>query len=108
VSQICLCGAHFLINFESENKAMIPVPLNAPELLDREFLTVRAKLLEVAASLDRVQRGEGSVEDDPRMRQLRQALHILATADGNYAEQFQMAFSIPYRENWREEYGVGS
>jgi hypothetical protein len=86
---------------------MIPIPLNASEILDREFLPLRAKLLEVAAAMDRIGRGEGSVQDDLRMRQIRQALQVLATADGNFAEQFQMVFSIPYNENWREEYGVG-
>jgi hypothetical protein len=85
---------------------MIPIVQKAPEILDREFLPLRARLLEVAATMDRVRRGEGSVDDDPRMRQIRSALHLLATADGDFAEQFQMMFSIPYSENWREELGI--
>ena len=36
-------------------------------LLDREFLEIRAKVLEVAACLDRLDRAPGTVEHDPRM-----------------------------------------
>jgi hypothetical protein len=86
---------------------MMPIHQGAPEILDREFLPLRAKLLEVAAAMDRIRRGEGSVDDDPRMQQIRQALQLLATADGNLAEQFQMVFSIPYDEHWRDELGIG-
>jgi hypothetical protein len=85
---------------------MIPNVQSAPEILDREFLTMRAKLLEVAATLDRIRRGDGSADDDPRMQQIRTSLHMLATADGDFAEQFQMIFSIPYSETWREELGI--
>ena len=43
----------------------MPIPLDAPEVLQREFLEIRARLLQVAASLDRLGRAEGSVADDP-------------------------------------------
>jgi hypothetical protein len=38
-----------------------PIPLDAPEVLNREFLEVRAKILEIAAVLDRIDRAEGAV-----------------------------------------------
>jgi hypothetical protein len=85
---------------------MIPIPMNAQEILDREFLQVRSKLLEVAASLDRMERAEGDVRNDLRLQQLRSALGLMASGEGDYAEQFQMLFSLPYNENWREQYGV--
>ena len=85
---------------------MVPNRLDAAETLDREFLAMRAKLLEVAASLDRIARAEGAVDDDPRMKQVRAALSLLASGEGDYAERFQMAFSLPYDENWREQYGI--
>jgi hypothetical protein len=65
---------------------------------------MRGKLLEVAAALDRVARAEGSVDDDPRMRQIRQSLQVLCAqepVDGR-AEQVQMAFSLDYDPRWRE------
>ena len=32
----------------------MPIPLDAPEVLNREFLEVRARLLHLAAALDRL------------------------------------------------------
>jgi len=85
---------------------MTAIPLSAGEMLDQEFPTVRAKLLEVAAALDRIARAKGSVDDDPRMTQTRQGLRLLADAKRDRAEQFQMIFSLPYNEQWREQYGI--
>ncbi len=84
----------------------MPIPLDAPEVLEREFHRVRATLLEVAASLDRVTRAAGDVSDDLRLKQLRQALEMLASADGNRAEQFQMIFSEPLSENWQSDFDM--
>lgn len=81
-------------------------PVDATDMLAREFLIVRARLLEVAASLDRVTRSEGSVDDDPLMKQICQALHLIADAKSDRAEQFQMLFSLPYDERWRQEYDI--
>ncbi len=85
---------------------MIPSPKTAAEILDHEFLQVRAKLLDVAATLDRLERADGDVEDDQRLKQLRSGIGLLAGGEGDYAERFQLLFSLPYSENWREEYGV--
>jgi len=77
-------------------------PRNAVEVLNREFLSLREKLIEVAAGLDRIGRA-GGVCDDPRVDQIRRSLELLAqpreTADR--AEQVQLIFSLPYNPNWR-------
>ncbi|REK19076.1 MAG: hypothetical protein DWQ37_02635 [Planctomycetota bacterium] len=78
----------------------MPIPLDAPEVLDREFLEIRARLLQVAASLDRIERAEGAVDDDPRLMKIRQALEILAGGDEQRAEKIQLLFSRPYEANW--------
>jgi hypothetical protein len=44
---------------------MLPTCRTAQEVLGQEFLTVRARLLEVAAAVDPIERGAGSVGDDP-------------------------------------------
>lgn len=72
------------------------------ELLDREFLPTRAKILEIAASLDRVSRAEEGAADDPRLAQLRQAIELVLKNDDNRAEQVQLLFSRAYDKNWRE------
>lgn len=81
-------------------------PLEAPEILNRVFLEVRARLLEVAASLDRLDRAEGSVEDDPRLARIRQALAVLEGRQPDRAEQIQRLFSLPYDEDWRDTYAI--
>jgi len=86
------------------------IPLDAPEILNREFLQVRAKLLEVAASLDRLERAEGQVSDDPRLAQVYEGLAALAHASGgegdSRAERIQMIFSLPYQPDWKQEFGL--
>ena len=36
------------------------------EALDREFLSFRAKLIDLAAALDRIDRSKGTPDEDPR------------------------------------------
>lgn len=84
----------------------MPPSLIATEILDREFLTTRSRLIDLAAALDRLDRANGSVADDPRMEQIRRSLEILAGEAADRAEQLQRLFSLPYREGWREEYGL--
>ena len=81
-------------------------PFDASELLNREFLEIRARLLQVAASLDRISRAEGTVAGDPRMEKLARALSVLQTADSDRAEQIQLIFSRTYDQNWPEIFGV--
>ena len=76
--------------------------MNADEILDREFLEIRAKLLEVAAALDRLDRAEGSVESDTRMQLLHTALKLNAAPQygPSRAEEMQMLFSRQYDPEW--------
>lgn len=83
----------------------MPVMPNAREVLEREFLLIRAKILEIGASLDRIDRAEGSAADDRRTSQIRQALEVLQSSDPNRAEQIQMVFSLPFDEDWQESFG---
>lgn len=78
----------------------------ALDVFNREFLTIRRRLIDLAAALDRVGRADGQVTDDPRWRQLQQAIELIASPEGNRAERVQMTFSLPYAENWRREYGM--
>lgn len=87
----------------------MPNPLDAPDVLDRVFLDLRARLLEAAAMLDRLERAEGSVESDPRVLKIRQALAALHERPaGDLAEHLQLLFSIPYDENWRAAYTLNN
>ena len=80
--------------------------LDAPEILNRVYLDIRAKLLEVGASLDRLDRAEGSVQDDPRLQRIRQALAILAADQSDRAEKIQLLCSLPFETGWRKSLAV--
>ena len=87
----------------------MPNRLTAIDILDREFLTIRGKLLEVAAALDRIDRGQGAVADDARLEKVRETLSIMGgqpsdrPAKTSRAEQLQLIFSLPYEPDWRKK-----
>ena len=82
------------------------IPLVAAEVLNREFLEIRAKLLEVASALDRLDRAEGNVALDPRLAGIHKALSVLDDCGEGRAERIQLIFSRAFDENWREALGV--
>ena len=84
------------------------IPISAPEVLNREFLEIRARILQIAASLDRMSRADGAVTDDPRYVNLKRALSIVQSAEPNRAEQIQLLFSRTYDEHWRKNLGVAA
>ena len=84
----------------------MPISIAATDVLDREFLGIRARLIDVAAALDRTTRAEGDVGNDPRLERVRQTLEILRTDAPDRAEKLQMVFSLPYREDWKADYGL--
>ena len=71
------------------------------DILEREFLPTRAKVLEIAATLDRISRSAEAM-DDPRLERLEEAIKLLLEPSENRAEQVQLLFSRLYDENWRE------
>jgi hypothetical protein len=81
-------------------------PRSSCEVLDREFLPARAKILEIASSLDRIGRADDGTEDDPRWSQLHAALRLLLEDHEERAEQVQLLFSRPYDSDWRNALGV--
>ncbi len=80
----------------------MPTPMSAAEVLEREFLAIRCRLIELAATLDRIDRADGSVAADPRWLQMRRSLDMLATSAaahaGGRAEGVEMIFSLPYEK----------
>ncbi|MGN6545236.1 MAG: hypothetical protein ACTHK7_09330 [Aureliella sp.] len=78
----------------------------AEQILRQEYLLARAKILELAATLDRIERASGNVDDDPQMQLLRRGFQILTGEDGDRAKQVQMLFSRPFADDWRKTLGV--
>lgn len=79
-------------------------PLPAPRVLEQFFLEARCRLLDLAAILDRVGRGEGAADvgPDPRLERIEQALHVLLGDEGARAERIQQIFSLDYDPNWKK------
>jgi len=82
--------------------------MNAPQILDRQFLETRAKILQIAADLDRLDRAEGPIDGDPRAAQLREGLEALLAEGPGRAERVQMIFSRQYDPEWKEAFGVSA
>jgi hypothetical protein len=74
-------------------------PLSAAQALDAHYLEARARLLDLAAILDRIDRG-GPV-DDPRYDRLRAGLNLLLESKPTRAELVQELFSLPYDPSWK-------
>ena len=74
------------------------------EVFEQVFLPIRAKLLEVAAALDRVDRAGGSAAAEPRRTQIQAAIQVLLRTEGDRAEQLQLIFSRPYEDGWRQKF----
>jgi hypothetical protein len=80
----------------------MPTTLTTAKLLDREFLSIRSKLIDLAASLDRIQHAPGPAAADPRIDKIAGAVRILAGQTPNRTEQIQILFSLPYDEHWQK------
>lgn len=79
------------------------IPMSASDVLDREFLEMRAKCLELAASFDRLDRANGAV-NDARMDQLRKALEIVNQPKSGRAAEIQRLFSLAYDPDWQQTF----
>lgn len=77
-------------------------PMPAAAVLEREYLELRAKILQLAASLDRLDRGAGHVADDPRLQKIQAGIDILKESESGRAERLQLLFSRPYDPQWDE------
>lgn len=75
----------------------------AAETLEREFLEIRYRLLDIAAAFDRIDRGDTrhAARSDLRMAQLHDALRILVDGGPDRVERVQMVFSETYDQTWR-------
>ncbi|GIW90976.1 MAG: hypothetical protein KatS3mg109_1408 [Pirellulaceae bacterium] len=74
------------------------------KVLDREFLELRATLLNLAAALDRVSRAHEAEEQDPRWEKIQRSLRVLLEDRDDRAEQVQLIFSRTYDPDWRRAF----
>jgi hypothetical protein len=80
-------------------------PLPANRALEQYFLEARSKLLDIAAILDRINRGHkaGAIPaDDARIEKILEALEVLHDQSGGRAERIQQIFSLEYDAAWEK------
>lgn len=80
-------------------------PLPAGKALDTFFLEARSKILDLAAILDRIERGKDAagLADDPRLRRIAAAVDLLRSGGGDdRAERVQQVFSLDYDPDWKK------
>lgn len=76
------------------NKWEDTCPLSQRQLVDEYFIEMRARLLDVAAFLDRLDRSiERDAEEDFRMVAMQRALRMLSEAASDRVYSMQMLFS---------------
>jgi hypothetical protein len=82
--------------------------MDSQKILDREFLELRSKLLDIAASLDRIDRAPGDIAADDRMRRLSRGIEILASDRPDRASSIQQLFSRQYDQQWKQKFNLPS
>lgn len=78
----------------------MPIQHLASDVLDDEFLQIRHRLIDIAAALDRIDRGTdpAKVQADPRLAEIQRAVDVLSETKPNRAERLQMVFSQEYSQ----------
>lgn len=78
------------------------MPATSEAILEQHFLDMRAKLIDLAATFDRIDRGQkpDGVAKDDRLKLLHRAAAILNEPGPDRAAKIQMLFSDPYDPGW--------
>ena len=84
---------------------------DANQILGESFLETRAKLLEVAATLDRIDRAAEdesplSSASQPQRAQIDDAIRICLSEGPDRAERLQKLFSRQYESDWRKSMDI--
>ena len=81
-------------------------PRTADRILLDEFLIARSKILEIAATLDRLSMAPGDVGSTQQMQRLKAGIEILQDQQGKKAERIQLLMSRDYDPSWRTNLNV--
>lgn len=80
--------------------------MNKQQLMDLYFLDARARLIDIAAFLDRVERAGG--KEDFRMAAFRKAVGVLSEGKSQKAREVLLTFSDPTEEPIEKAPGKGA
>ena len=83
-----------------------PPARSAEKVLSEELFIARSKILDLAATLDRLERADGSLEALHQLKLLEQGMEILLDDQSDKAKRVQLLMSRPYDPDWRKNYGL--
>lgn len=75
----------------------------AQQIVAEDFMIARARIVELAATLDRIERAAGDVNDSKSMLLLLQGMHILCDDEVEKAKRVQLLMSRQYDPQWQTQ-----
>ena len=79
---------------------------SAQQIVAEDFMIARARIVELAAVLDRIDRAAGDVNDSKNMLLLVQGLHILCDVEAEKAKRVQLLMSRQYDPQWQTQMSI--
>jgi len=79
---------------------------SAQQIVAEDFMIARARIVELAATLDRIERATGDVDDSKNMQLLMQGMHILCDDDVEKAKRVQLLMSRQYDPQWQTQMSI--
>ena len=92
------------MNASSATASSVAEPIGGDEVLQRTHLDIRARLIELAAMLDRLDEAGGH-GDAETIRRINLAIDRLKGGVGRAAD-IQQIYSRKYDPDWRKDYGL--
>ena len=78
----------------------------AQQIVAEDFMIARARIVELAATLDRIERATGDVDDSKNMQLLMQGMHILCDDEVEKAKRVQLLMSRQYDPQWQAQMSI--
>ena len=78
----------------------------AQQIVLEDFMIARARIVELAATLDRIERATGDVDDSKNMQLLMQGMHILCDDEVEKAKRVQLLMSRQYDPQWQAQMSI--
>jgi hypothetical protein len=82
------------------------MPRAASQVLDEEYLQIRAKILEIAAFFDRLAEADASDVDQSKLELLQGGCRLLDDGELDKTARVQLLFSRDYDSQWREKFSL--
>ncbi len=79
---------------------------SAEKIIADDFMIARAKIVELAATLDRIERAQGEIADSNQMQLLMQGMHILCDDEIEKTKRVQLLMSRQYDPQWQAQMSI--